>query len=116
MLVPMGHDPWDYDSPVDELDEDIEAAERDVPGTRARIEAGLDRRRLARQLATRRAALALDLENAAARTGFGVDQLEAMEDPDGGVGLDDLAVYAAGLGFRLGWRLERRTTRTTRPV
>lgn len=109
MLEPMGHDPWDYDSPVDELDEDIESAERAEPGTRARIEAGLDRRRLARQLATRRKALGLSLEDAAARAGFSVEQLEAMEGGAGDFGLDDLAVYAAGLGFRLAWRLERAT-------
>jgi len=46
----MGHDPWDYDSDVDDLDEDIDLAERAAPGTRAAIEAELDRRGLVRQL------------------------------------------------------------------
>ena len=109
MLETMGHDPWDYDSPVDELDEDIERAERASPGTRAQIEAGLDRRRLARQLATRRRALGLGLAEAAARAGFDAAHLEAMEEGDVDVGLDELAVYAAALGFRLAWRLTRTT-------
>lgn len=107
MLEPMGLDPCGRDSPVDELDEDIESAERAVPGTRSRIEAGLDRRRLARQLATHRRALGLALEDAAARAGFDVGQLEDMEGAVGDYGFEELAVYARSLGFRLAWQLER---------
>ncbi|MBW3615878.1 MAG: helix-turn-helix transcriptional regulator [Actinobacteria bacterium] len=101
----MDDDPWDYESPVDDLEEDIDAAERTSPGTRARIHAGLERRRLARQLATRRRALGVSLEAAAAHIGLGAHELAAMEEGDGDFGLDDLAVYADSLGLRVSWRL-----------
>jgi ribosome-binding protein aMBF1 (putative translation factor) len=101
----MDHDPWDYEDPYDELDEDVAAAERASPGARGRIVAEIERLRLAHELAAHRRELGLSLSAAAARLGRSVEDVAALEEGDAGAAIEELAAYAAGLGLRVEWRL-----------
>lgn len=101
----VGRDPWDYEDPHDDLEEDIAALEGAHPGARARIEAAAARWSLAHELAAQRRALGLSAADVASRLGRPEADVERLEDADADVGLEELLAYATALGLRAEWRL-----------
>lgn len=91
--------PWDYDDPHDELEEDLQAAEAAAPGARAQVGEELRRRQLAHVLAGARASSGTSLERAAAHLGVSPAELRAAEEADASFSLDELATYATALGL-----------------
>jgi hypothetical protein len=79
--------PWDYDDPHDELEEDLEAAEAVAPGARAHVSEELRRRQLAHVLASARRSSGTSLD------------LRAAEEADASFSFDELATYATALGL-----------------
>ncbi|MGH9164638.1 MAG: helix-turn-helix domain-containing protein [Acidimicrobiales bacterium] len=91
--------PWDYDDPHDELEEDLQAAEAAAPGARAQVGEELRRRQLAHVLAGARRSSGTSLERAAAHLGVSPAELRAAEEADASFSLDELATYATALGL-----------------
>lgn len=91
--------PWDYDDPHDELEEDLEAAEAVAPGARAHVSEELRRRQLAHVLASARLSSGTSLDMAAAHLGISSAELRAAEEADASFSFDELATYATALGL-----------------
>ena len=91
--------PWDYDDPHDELEEDLEAAEAAAPGARAQVAAELRRRQLAHVLASARRSSGINLDSAAAHLGISSAELRAAEEADASFSVEELATYAAAMGL-----------------
>ena len=86
---------------IDDLDADIDAAEADQPGYRARIEELSEIVRVTTALWRRREELGLSIEEIAERSGLSLDEVEAIEDDAIDTPLHDLTRYAGAVGLRL---------------
>lgn len=86
---------------VDELEADIDAEEQQNPGYRQSVEQLLPVIRLTTALWQERERLGLSVEDIAARSGLGLEQIEAVDDNDVDVPVEIMARYAAAVGLRL---------------
>ena len=95
----------------DFLDEVIEERQKESPGFRAMVEAGVRRRRLLRDLAEKRAALGLSQTTVAAQMGTSQSSVARIESGEADIRLSTLERYAATLGSRVEWRVVPRRTK-----
>lgn len=110
----------------DDLDRLIDELAADDPSIRSRIDAALERRELARQLAERRRTAGLTQTQLAKRMGTSQGQVTRLES-GADTRLSTVARYAAAVGTRVEWSLaplpktpdnsrRRRTSRQTSPA
>src|SRR2546422_6733219 len=110
----------------DDLDRLIDELAADDPSIRSRIDAALERRELARQLAERRRTAGLTQTQLAKRMGTSQGQVTRLES-GADTRLSTVARYAAAVGTRVEWRLaplpkipdnsrRRRTSRQVSPA
>ena len=88
----------------DELDEFIDDLAVDDPTLRARVDAAVQRRELARRLATHRRKSGITQVEVARRMGTSQGQVTRLES-GADTRLSTVSRYAAAIGLRVGWTL-----------
>lgn len=88
----------------DDLDALIDDLAEDDPGLRGRVEAALERRRLARELAERRHTAGLTQAEVASRMGTSQGQVTRFES-GADTRVSTVARYAAAVGVKVEWSI-----------
>lgn len=97
-----------YDGPVkakDDLDATLDEWAKDDPGIHAKVQAALERREMARELAALRKRSGLTQVDLAKRMGTSQGQIARLES-GADTRVSTIERYAAAIGYTVSWRLE----------